>query len=82
VYGLIVCPSPAAYSNPYSNPLVCCSGLYIRVRNGHVGKPDAAPELGHVELHARTPLIAGLCLATLLSYINSLTCPSSSRARE
>jgi hypothetical protein len=52
------------------------------VRNGHVGRPDAAPELGHVEWRARTSLIAGLCPATPLSYINSLTCPSSSRARE
>ena len=23
--------------------------VYINVRNGHVGKPDAAPEPGHVE---------------------------------
>jgi hypothetical protein len=43
------------------------------VRNRHVGRPDAAPELGHVERRAWAPLIAGLCPATPLSYINSLT---------
>jgi hypothetical protein len=47
-----------------------------------MGRLDAALELGYVEWHAWIPLIAGLCLATLLSYIYSLTCPSASRARE
>jgi hypothetical protein len=40
-----------------------------------VGKPNAAPEIGHVEWRARTRLIAGLCPATPLSYIYSLTIP-------
>ena len=40
-----------------------------------MGKPNAAPEIGHVEWRARTRLIAGLCPATPLSYIYSLTIP-------
>jgi hypothetical protein len=52
----------------------------LLVRNGHVGRPDAAPDLGHVEWRARTSLIAGLCPATPLSYINSLVARNSSNA--
>jgi hypothetical protein len=33
VYGLIVFPDPAVYSNPYSNPLTGCSKAVIAIQH-------------------------------------------------